>query len=92
MSDPAEIAEILYRDRLAAWMIENGFATGHGDWSEDLLKELAQQIGELRRDKALLDKLQRLEPDTIYLDDGRIIDIAGRRTVREAIDSMQEPK
>jgi len=31
---------------LAAWMIENSFATGHGDTVEDLLKELKWQIEE----------------------------------------------
>lgn len=36
------------RDKLAAWMIENGFATGHGDTMADLLGELSWQIKELR--------------------------------------------
>jgi hypothetical protein len=33
---------------LAAWMIANSFATGHGDTVEELLKELKWQIDELR--------------------------------------------
>ena len=37
MTDPAVEA-------LAAWMIENGFATGHGDTLDDLLQELAEQM------------------------------------------------
>ena len=40
--------EKLCRERLASWMIENGFATGHGDTFEDLLDELRWQIEELR--------------------------------------------
>ena len=36
------------RERLATWMIANGFATGHGDTMEDLLRELTWQIEELR--------------------------------------------
>jgi hypothetical protein len=36
------------REQLAAWMIAHGFATGHGDTFEDLLKELEWQIAELR--------------------------------------------
>lgn len=36
------------RERLAAWMIEHSFSTGHGDTFEDLLKELDWQVKELR--------------------------------------------
>jgi hypothetical protein len=36
------------KETLAAWMIENGFATGHGDSIKDLLSELTWQIKELR--------------------------------------------
>lgn len=35
-------------ERLAAWMIEHSFSTGHGDTFEDLLKELDWQVKELR--------------------------------------------
>ena len=34
------------RELLAAWMIENGFATGHGDTMDGLLQELRWQISE----------------------------------------------
>ena len=34
------------RNKLAAWMMRQGFATGHGDTTEDLLKELDWQIDE----------------------------------------------
>ena len=34
------------REKLAAWMMRQGFATGHGDTTEDLLKELDWQIDE----------------------------------------------
>ena len=34
------------REKVAAWMMERGYATGHGDTIEDLLKELAWQIDE----------------------------------------------
>jgi hypothetical protein len=36
------------REKLAQWMIEHSFATGHGDTFEELLKELSWQIQELR--------------------------------------------
>jgi len=35
-------------EKLAAWMMLNGFATGHGDTMDDLLGELGAQIKELR--------------------------------------------
>ena len=34
------------REKVAAWMIQRGYATGHGDTVEDLLKELEWQIAE----------------------------------------------
>jgi hypothetical protein len=36
------------KEKLAAWMIGNSFATGHGDTMDDLLKELEWQVQELR--------------------------------------------
>jgi hypothetical protein len=36
------------REKLARWMIENGFATGHGDTLDQLLIELTWQINEFR--------------------------------------------
>jgi hypothetical protein len=51
------------KEKLAAWMLKNGFATGHGDTQEDLLKELSWQIKELR---AELDALRtELEDESI---------------------------
>ena len=38
------------RNKLADWMIERGYATGHGDTVEDLLKELEWQIAERERE------------------------------------------
>jgi len=38
------------REKLAAWMIERGYATGHGDTIKDLLKELEWQIKERERE------------------------------------------
>jgi len=38
------------REKLAAWMIERGYATGHGETVEDLLKELEWQIAERERE------------------------------------------
>ena len=39
------------REKLAAWMMRQGYATGHGDTVEDLLKELEWQIEErIRRE------------------------------------------
>ena len=38
------------REKVAAWMIERGYATGHGDTVEDLLKELEWQVEERERE------------------------------------------
>ena len=38
------------REKVAQWMIERGFATGHGDSIEDLLKELEWQVKERERE------------------------------------------
>lgn len=34
------------REKVALWMAEQGYATGHGDTTEDLLKELKWQAAE----------------------------------------------
>lgn len=36
------------RERLAKWMMSNGFATGHGDTMEDLLNSLSDEIQDMR--------------------------------------------
>lgn len=46
------------REQLAAWMIDHGFTTGHGDTIDDLLSELSAQMREraswnIRADKLL---------------------------------------
>jgi hypothetical protein len=38
------------REKVAAWMIARGYATGHGDSVEDLLQELDWQIREQERE------------------------------------------
>ena len=38
------------REKVAAWMMSQGYATGHGDTIKDLLKELEWQIKERERE------------------------------------------
>jgi len=38
------------RNRIAAWMMAKGYATGHGDTVEDLLTELEWQVKERERE------------------------------------------
>jgi hypothetical protein len=45
------------KEKVAQWMIERGFATGHGDSIEDLLKEIEWQI-EARTKQAYCDGLE----------------------------------
>jgi len=43
---PQEFVCSTDKEKLAQWMIEKGYATGHGDTIEDLLQELEWQIAE----------------------------------------------
>lgn len=43
--------------RLAAWMIDQGFVTGHGDNIDDLLKELTWQVEELKAENGQLKEI-----------------------------------
>ena len=50
----AEFANLIIaaeREKLAAWMIQRGFATGHGDSIEKLLEELEWQSAERIRNE-----------------------------------------
>ena len=38
------------REKVAAWMMQRGYATGHGDAIEDLLQELEWQVRESERE------------------------------------------
>ena len=38
------------RNKVAQWMIDHSYATGHGDTVEDLLKELEWQVRESERE------------------------------------------
>jgi hypothetical protein len=41
------------REKVAAWMMARGYATGHGDTIEDLLKEVEWQIREQEREACI---------------------------------------
>ena len=41
----AAIAQAAERNKLAAWMIAQGYATGHGETMEGLLEELEREVG-----------------------------------------------
>jgi len=49
------------KERLAAWMMKEGFATGHGDTVEALLEELSWQIAEIKAQRdELLEALKEI--------------------------------
>lgn len=48
MSEPMATQNRSEKEKLASWMIMNGFATGHGDTLDDLLFELTWQVREIR--------------------------------------------
>ena len=39
------------KNKVAAWMMQHGYATGHGDTVEELLKELVWQVREGEREE-----------------------------------------
>ena len=63
------------------------------DALQALLTAADERADVLERDKARIDWLADQPVDTLYLDDGRIIDIAGRVDLRDAIDAaMASPR
>ena len=38
------------REKVAQWMMERGYATGHGDTIQDLIKEVEWQVAELENE------------------------------------------
>jgi hypothetical protein len=42
----AELVAVAEREKVAQWMMQQGYATGHGDTTEELLTELDWQIKE----------------------------------------------
>lgn len=65
----AHVAEKLHADglteKLAIWMMKEGFITGHGDSVDDLLQELSSQIAE--RADGLAERVEELERLEAYL-------------------------
>ncbi len=51
MKDDAK--EHYARERLAKWLLDHGYSTGHGDTFEDLLEELIDQVAESSRQQLL---------------------------------------
>ena len=52
------------REKVAAWMIQRSYATGHGDTTEDLLKELEWQVMESEREACakVCEELETVNP------------------------------
>ena len=46
----AELVAAAEREKVAAWMMQRGYATGHGGTIEDLLHELEWQVQERERE------------------------------------------
>ena len=63
---PKLVAEAVAADRekVAAWMRSKSYATGHGDTTEDLLKELEWQVAEREREACA--KVCEKMADNIY--------------------------
>jgi hypothetical protein len=46
----AKLVAAAEREKVANWMMQRGYATGHGDTTEDLLQELEWQVRESERE------------------------------------------
>jgi hypothetical protein len=46
----AELVAAAEREKVARWIMERGYATGHGDTVEDLLREIDWQAAERERE------------------------------------------
>jgi hypothetical protein len=57
------------REKVAKWMVERGYATGHGDTVEDLLKELDWQVAEREREACRLIVLDQSDAEGICCTD-----------------------
>ena len=57
------------RENVAKWIIERGYATGHGDTIEDLLKELEWQVAEREREACRLIVLDNSDAEGICCTD-----------------------
>lgn len=49
----ANLVAAAEREKVAQWVIEQGYATGHGDTIEDLLTELCWQVTERERNEII---------------------------------------
>ena len=65
-------ASYVEREKVASWMTNNGFITGHGDTIEDLLNELAEQIESLQRKLLAAQSVMDTMQDAITYRDKRI--------------------
>jgi hypothetical protein len=63
----AELVRAAERNKVAAWMIAQGFATGHGDTMEGLLKELEWQVRKSEREACAKLAWTTPEPDDEYV-------------------------
>jgi hypothetical protein len=57
------------REKVAKWMVERSYATGHGDTVEDLLKELEWQVAEREREACRLIVLDNSDAEGICCTD-----------------------
>jgi len=57
------------REKVAKWMSERGYATGHGDTIEDLLKEIDWQAAERERETCRLIVLDNSDAEGICCTD-----------------------
>jgi len=65
----ADLVAAHEREKVAKWMVERGYATGHGDTVEDLLKEIDWQAAEREREACRLIVLDNCDAEGICCTD-----------------------
>ena len=66
----AELISAAEREKVAQWMLQRGYATGHGNTIEELLQELEWQIREREREacaQVVADAVDHREPASTYV-------------------------
>ena len=67
--DPVRPVAAHEREKVAKWMVERSYATGHGDTIEDLLAELSWQAKEREREECRLIVLDNSDAEGICCTD-----------------------
>ena len=73
------------REKVAAWMRSKSYATGHGDTTEDLLKELEWQVAEREREACAKVAENTYDRQIVWYPKGHYIDPNSLGDINKAV-------